>query len=161
MPFFDRATFLFLKITISAIVHHRLLRPGNRPMAKPSKKSFRREAAVSPPAPEPARRVALRRATAAQRAAHSTHHRGNAGEPRDRSARRLRPVADRPAQRSDDRRAHDAGEFHRYRSFAPSQIPAFADAAPSRRITAPRRELPAPNAAPVEAEAKLFLAANP
>ncbi|MFZ0204901.1 MAG: hypothetical protein WAL59_02030 [Roseiarcus sp.] len=48
-----------------------------------------------------------------------------------------------------------------YRSFAPSQSPAFADAAPSRRITAPRRELPAPNAAPVEAEAKLFLAANP
>ncbi|MFZ2109985.1 MAG: hypothetical protein WAV18_32200 [Roseiarcus sp.] len=47
-----------------------------------------------------------------------------------------------------------------YRSFAPSQISAFADAAPSRRITAPRRELPAPNAAPVEAEAKLFLAAN-
>jgi hypothetical protein len=33
-------------------------------MAKPSKKSFRREAAVSPPAPEPARRVAPRRATA-------------------------------------------------------------------------------------------------
>jgi len=33
-------------------------------MAKPSKKSFRPEAAVSPPAPEPARRVAPRRATA-------------------------------------------------------------------------------------------------
>jgi hypothetical protein len=63
--------------------------------------------------------------------------------------------------RAMDRLIRLTGELHRYRSFAPSQNPAFADAAPSRRITVPQRELPASNAAPVEAEAKLFLAANP
>ena len=60
-----------------------------------------------------------------------------------------------------DRLINLTSELDRYHGFAPSQIPAFAEATPARRIAGPRRELPAPNAAPVEAEAELFLVANP
>jgi len=38
---------------------------------------------------------------------------------------------------------------------------AAVEAARRRRIARPPCELPAPNAAPAEAEAKIFLAANP
>jgi hypothetical protein len=53
-----------------------------------------------------------------------------------------------------DRLIRLTGELDRYHGFAPSQIPAFAEAAPSRRIAGPRRELPAPSATPVEAKGK-------
>ena len=99
------------------------------PMAKPIKKSHRRKA----PAPrKSARRVAQRRATAGRRlrilerlpglalepiarggahgATQTTKHCADAGEPRCRSARRLRPTANRPAERTDDLRAHDDKE---------------------------------------------------
>jgi hypothetical protein len=112
----------------------------NLPMAKPSKKPLRAEA---PAPPEAARRLAPRRATANRRlrilerltglalahiareeglngAAHTTGHRADAGEPRDRSAGRLRPTAGRPAQRSDDRGVHndDGGRSARDGSIA-------------------------------------------
>src|ERR1700735_87364 len=99
-------------------------------MAEPSMTSRPREA----PAAEAAARIAPRRKTAEQRlriqerltmgltvapiarveqvtgrggAAGAANHRGDAREPRDRPARRLRSIAGRPAERSDDRRAHD------------------------------------------------------
>jgi hypothetical protein len=60
-----------------------------------------------------------------------------------------------------DRLIRLVGDLDRYHGFAPSQIPAFGEAAPPRRIGGPRRELPAPNATPEVAEAELFLVASP
>jgi hypothetical protein len=60
-----------------------------------------------------------------------------------------------------DRLIRLTGELDRYHGFSPSRIPAFAEAAPTRRTVGQRRELPAPNATPVEANAKIFLVANP
>jgi len=168
-------------------------------MAKSPKKSRRRKAALSPPAPEPARRVAPRRATAERRlrvlerltmgltVAHIARVEGLSVQRIRRiiaemlASREIDPPAGfvqlqiariseamivaRTMMMEGDLQAMDrlirlTGELDRYHGFAPSQIPAFAEAPPSRRIAGPRRELPAPNAAPVEAEAKLFLVAN-
>src|ERR1700722_5227862 len=74
---------------------------------RPAPRDGGSKAAHSGAADDGAHRGAYRARRGAQRAAHSTHHRGDAGEPRDRSAGRLRPTADCPAQRSDDRGAHD------------------------------------------------------
>jgi hypothetical protein len=60
-----------------------------------------------------------------------------------------------------DRWIRLTGELDRYHGFTPSQIPAFAEAAAARRTAGPRRELPAPSATRVEAEAKIFLVASP
>jgi hypothetical protein len=171
-----------------------------RSMAKPSEKSRRREAALSPQPPEPARRVAPRRATAERRLrvlerlttgltlAHIARAEGL-------SVRRIRRIIqemlasreiDPPAGfvqlqiarlseamivartmmmegdlQAMDRLIRLVGDLDRYHGFAPSQIPAFGEAAPPRRIGGPRRELPAPNATPEVAEAELFLVASP
>ena len=169
-------------------------------MAKPSEKSHRREAALSPPPAEPAPRVATRRATAERRlrilerltTGLTVEH---IARVEGLSVRRIRRIIQEvlasreidPAAgfvqlqiarlsealivagammmegdlQAMDRLIRLTGELDRYHGFRPSQIPAFAEAPPSRRIAGPRRELPAPNAAPVEAEAKLFLVANP
>jgi hypothetical protein len=167
-------------------------------MAKPSKKSRRRESALPPPQPAP--RVAPRRATAERRlrilerlttgltVAHIARVEGL-------SVRRIRRIIqemlasreiDPPAGfvqlqiarlseamivarammmegdlQAMDRLIRLTGELDRYHGFKPSQIPAFGEAAPPRRIGGPRRELPAPNATPAEADTKIFLAANP
>ena len=73
-------------------------------------------------------------------------------------ARAMMMEGDLPAM---DRLIRLTGELDRYHGFTPSLIPTFAEAASARRIAGPRRELPAPNAAHVEAEGELFLAANP
>jgi hypothetical protein len=141
-------------------------------MAEPSTTSRPREA----PAVEAAARIALRRKTAEQRlriqerltmgltvahiawverldgAVGAADHRGDARQPRDRSAPRLRSIADSPAERSDDCRAHDddAGQSpgdgsmdqvdERTRplpGFTPAQIPWARDAAAQPRLAAP------------------------
>src|ERR1700677_2698589 len=79
---------------------------GTRTPRRPAPRNGGAAVAHSGAADDGAHGGAYRARGGAERAAHSTHHPGNAGEPRDRSARRLRPVADRQAQRSDDRRAH-------------------------------------------------------
>jgi hypothetical protein len=169
-------------------------------MAEPSTKSRRREAAVSPPAPEPARRVAPRRATAERRLrilerltmGLSVAHIARVEELSVQRIRRI--IAEMLASRETDppagfvqlqiarlseamivartmmmegdlqamdRLIRLTGELDRYHGFAPSQIPACAEAAPSRRIAGTRCESPALNAAPGNAQGKLFLAANP
>ena len=141
-------------------------------MAEPSTTSRPREA----PAVEAAARIVLRRKTADQRlriqerltmgltvahiarveqldgAAGAADHRGDARQPRDRSAPRLRSIADSPAERSDDRRANDddAGQSpgdgsmdqvdERTRplpGFSLAQIPSARDAAAQPRLAAP------------------------
>jgi hypothetical protein len=63
--------------------------------------------------------------------------------------------------RAMDRLIRLTGELDRYHGFRSSQIPAVAEAASPRRIAGPRHELPTANAAPADADAKLFLAAKP
>jgi hypothetical protein len=168
-------------------------------MAKPFTKPRRREAALSPP-PEPAPRVAPRRATAERRlrilerltTGLTVAHIARVEELSVRRIRRIiqemlasreidppagfvqlqiarlseAMIAARTMMMEGDLQAMDrlirlVGELDRYHGFRPSQTPAFAEAAAPRRIGGPRRGLPAPDAAPVEAEAALFLAANP
>jgi hypothetical protein len=144
-----------------------LLQYGEPAMAEPSTTSRPREA----PAVEAGARIALRRKTADQRlriqerrtmgltvahiarmeqldgAAGAADHRGDARQPRDRSAPRLRSIAVSPAERSDDRRMNDddAGQSRggsmyqvdeRTRpllGFSPAQIPWAWDAAAQPR----------------------------
>src|ERR1700677_5026964 len=127
-------------------------------MDKRAKKSLHPET----PPPEPARRAAPRRATADRRlrilerlrtgltvTRIRQNPRGYAGEPRDRSAGRLRAAADRPAQRSDDRGAHDdeerdvcatdrlirlTGEFERCHGFGKPPVSFPAEGSQPRRL---------------------------
>jgi anti-sigma factor RsiW len=169
-------------------------------MAMPSKKSRRREAALSSPTPEPATRAVPRRATADRRlrildrltmglaVAHIARVEGLSVQRIRRiisemlASREVDPAAGfvqlqiarlseamivaRTMMMEGDLQAMDrwirlTGELDRYHGFSPTRIPAFAEAAPSRPIAAPRRKLPASNATPVEAKAKIFPVANP
>jgi hypothetical protein len=168
-------------------------------MAEPSKKSRRREAALSPLPPEPAPRVVPRRATVERRlrvgAADDGLTVAHIARVEGLSVQRIRRIiAEMPTSREidpaagfvqlqiarlseamivartmtmeGDLQAMDrwirlTGELDRHHGFAPSQIPAFAEVAPTRRIAGPRRELPAPNATRVEGGAELFLVASP
>ena len=172
---FKIVTFFFLKRPSHGKVLSRS--PWNPPMAKPIKKSHRRKA---PAPPEPARRVAPRRATADRRlrmlerlpglalahiarggadgATQTTKHCADAGEPRDRSGGRLRPTANRAAERSDDL-SHGRAVCARWvdgsnstattasRSRCFGSRGSLVATAHSR---AARRELPAPNSVPAK-----------
>ncbi len=56
-----------------------------------------------------------------------------------------------------DRLIKLTGELDRYHGFGKLPVLPPAEDPPPRRLTGPRRELPAPNSAPPETEAKLFL----
>src|SRR5271156_3044475 len=144
-------------------------------MSKPTEKSPSQEA---PAPPEPARRVAPRRATADRRlrilerlttgltVAHIACVEGLSVQRIRRiiaemlASREIDPAAGfvqlqiarlseamivaRTMMLEGDLQAMDrwirlTGELDRYHGFAPSQIPAFAEVAPTRRIVGPRR----------------------
>jgi hypothetical protein len=167
----------------------------NLPMTKPDEKSLHSDALASPEpvhcaaprsatadrrlrisgaAADGARRGAYRARKGAHGDAHKTNPRGHVGEPRDRSAGQIRATADRPAQRSDYRGAHDdggrsagdgsvdelTGELDRYHGFGKPAVSLAAENSPPRRLAGPRRELPAANSAPSEPRGELFLAAK-
>ena len=136
--FFGPCHKFFLKIAIHAIVLNRPSAPQETPWPSSSQKSRREEPAAR--AVEPVDRIAPRRGTADRRlrilerlttglsVAHIARVENLTvrrvrqiiaemlDEPGGRSAGRLRPAADRPAQRSDDRRAHhdDGGRSSGY-----------------------------------------------
>src|SRR5450755_658334 len=168
----------------------------NHPMAKSSKKSRRREAAVSPPAPEPAPRVVPRRATAERRlrilerlttgltVAHIAREEGLSVQRIRRiladmlESREIDPPAGfvqlqiarlseamivaRTMMMEGDLQAMDrliklTRELDRYHGFGKPLV-SLPEPSPPRRLAGPRRQLPAPNSAPSEAETKIFLA---
>ena len=59
-----------------------------------------------------------------------------------------------------DRLIKLTGELDRYHGFAQAQISAPVDPPPPRRLAAPRRESPAPNSEPAEADRKIILPAS-
>jgi hypothetical protein len=89
---------------------------------------------------------------------------------------KISATADRPTQRSHDRGAHDdeegdvcamdrlirlTGELDRYHGFGRPTVSLPAEGSPPWRLAGPRRQLPASDSAPEEAETKIFLAARP
>ena len=163
-------------------------------MSKPAKKSRRREAPA--PVPEPARRVAPRRATADRRlrilerlttgltVAHIAREEGvtvtrirqilaamlesreidpPAGFVQLQIARLSEAmIVARTMMMEGDLHAMDrliklTGELDRYHGFGKPTVSLPAEGSPPRRLAGPRRELPAPNSAPSEAETKIFL----
>ena len=166
-------------------------------MAKYSRKSRRHETALSPPAPEPAPRVAPHHATAERRlrvlerlttgltVAHIARVEGLSVQRIRRiiaqmlASREIDPAAGfvqvqiariseamivaHTMMMEGDLQAMDrfirlTGELDRYHSFAPSQIPAFAEAAPTHQAAA--------RIAGAECQARgthreIFLVANP
>jgi hypothetical protein len=58
-----------------------------------------------------------------------------------------------------DRLIKLTGELDRYHGFGKPPV-SLPEPSPPRRLSGPRRQSPAPNSAPPEAETKIFLAAK-